>query len=525
MQLDLIVHNARIVTMDDSRPEAHSMGIWRGIITGFDEQLHGMTAAETFDAGGDCVLPGFIDGHTHCAVTGFRYGALDISTCSDIAAVLDTIGRAAADVEPGGWLDVFGYDQRAYGRDITAVEIDAVVDGRRVWIRHDSSHSSIVSTNVLTAAVAQGWKRAVPTSGLLLEDEQKLVFDQRLPYSQDEIENALINAGERCLADGITMCVEAGIGGGLLSLSGTELAAYQNLAESGRLPVRMQVMVSRDVVHEVSTTDGPQRVIDLGLRTGLGDDWLSIGALKTWLDGGMMVRSAAVTEPYVGTTETGMLVGQRTEVIAEVVGAHRAGWQLALHAIGDRAVDLAIEALQEARRVLPRPDARHRIEHGGLIRDDQLRSLGDLGVSISTQPCFLWHFGDDYANILGPERAGLLYRGRSLLDHGIRLIGSTDRPLPGTPLKAIQFLAQRRTSSGAIVGSDEVISVDEAIAIFTRDAAWGSHKDERLGTLTAGKRADFIVLDDDPRQVPIADISDIGVQRTYIDGVLRWQRS
>ncbi|PRZ33891.1 hypothetical protein CLV47_12424 [Antricoccus suffuscus] len=540
MRLDSIIENADIVTMDPSYPRATRMGVWKGRIVGLDDDLDGLSATETVDLSGRCVIPGLIDGHTHNGITGLRMQSLDITGCATPDQALDRIRAASKEKPKGEWLEVVGYDQRVFGRDITAAELDAAVGDRKVWMRHISSHSSVVSTavlrdgfnerlslgDVLDDAEDDAWDDEFPPDGLLVEDNQRLVQGQRMPYSQREIETALVAAGQRCLSEGITMCIDAGIGANLASLGAAELAAYQALRERGELPQRMQVMAGFDAIHPLSTAveDGYADGLDLGMRTGFGDDWLSLGAMKLWLDGGMMVRSAAVTEPYAGTTNTGMLLMDEESVTQIVMQAQRAGWQLALHAIGDHAIDVALDAFEYAQQDSQGVDTRHRIEHAGMIRPDQIARFGALGMTIGTQPCFLWYSGDDFAQLVGSERVDWLYRGRSLIDAGVRLVGSTDRPLPGDPLRGIQVMVDRRTPTGVVVGSDEGVTVDEALAAFTINAAWAAGREHDLGSLSAGKAADFVVLDASPYAVEPAQIGEIAVERTYIDGLLRFEK-
>jgi len=280
-------------------------------------------------------------------------------------------------------------------------------------------------------------------------------------------------------------------------------------------------MIVADELHTLAghAEDEVRFALDLGLRSGIGDARLSIGAMKLWLDGGMMARTAALSEPYEGSDQRGALTHDPAAVREIVHKAHRSGWQIALHAIGDAAVDLALDVFEDAQRVCPRPDARHRIEHCGLVRPDQLRRIAELGVIAVLQPTFLYAFGDDYAHVMGPRRAEWMYRGRSLLDHGIRIAGSSDRPVTdGAPLRAVQFMVDRRSSSGQTIGANEHITVEEALAAYTRDAAYACHADHLVGTVTTGKRADLVVLGHDPRAVQAEAISDIEILATLLDG-------
>ncbi|GAB3561438.1 amidohydrolase [Spelaeicoccus albus] len=527
MKADLIIENARIRTVDDIRPVAARMAIWQGMVLGFDEEIDDLKAKEVVDLNQRTVLPGLIDGHTHLGTTGLLSIALDVSAERSREAVLSRISRAAAGLRPHEWLDVVGYDQRAIGdAHLTAKELDLAGEGRPVWVKHISNHASVVSTAVVKAAkehTIAGY--STEQQGLLIDEEQTLVTEQRLPYPLSTVEDAISSAGHQCLSEGITACVDAGVGSGIESLSHLELAAYARLRRRGALPVRAQLMPHYGVLHAIPghVDDHVTIGLDLGLQQGFGDDWLSLGAVKIWIDGGMMARSAALTAPYEGTNNLGILNEDPSTVVDQIGRAHSSGWQIAAHAIGDRAIDLAIEAFESAQSDIPRSDLKHRIEHGGYIRDDQVSRLSRLNVSISTQPCFLWGSGDDFTRVVGAERAQRLYRGRSLINAGIRLIGSTDRPLPGTPLQAMQVLVERRSSTGLPMGPEEAISIDEAIQAFTINPAQAAGWGDRLGSLSPGKRADFTVLGNDPRAVEASQIGQIPVLGTYIDGLKRWE--
>ncbi|MEU6995093.1 amidohydrolase [Streptomyces sp. NPDC046465] len=510
--------NARFLTMDPAHPVAHDLGIWRGRIVGLDEAVTSLPAREVVDLQGATVLPGFIDAHVHLAWTGLKQNTVSIAGRTRLDDVLAVVAAAAADEgTPGSWVDIAGYDQRALGRHLTAAELDTVSNGRKVYVLHESGHGCVVNSAVLDLL-----PDGVPhENGFLAEGAMGAARALRLPYSQHELAEAIGRAARTCLAEGITACAEAGIGGILFGHSPVELGAYQRAREEDLLPLRVQLMVSADrlrpaVAHEA---DGIPRALDLGLRTGFGDDRLSVGALKIYTDGGMMARTAALSSPYEGLSHAGQLQDDPDALAATIVDGHLAGWQLAVHAIGDRAVDLALDALERAQRLRLRPGARHRIEHAGLIRPDQLPRLARLGVSAVVQPSFLRFYGDDYAAIMGEERAPWLYRGRAFLDHGIPLVGSSDRPVAdGSPLRAIQFMVERASGSGRVIGPHEGVTVDEALHAYTVAGAYACHWEDTLGTLTPGKLADLVVLGDDPRRVDPSRIGDIEVARTYVGG-------
>jgi hypothetical protein len=516
VQLDLRIDNANVVTMDPAHPEAGSVGVWNGLVVALDGEAAELPARQVVDVRGATVLPGFVDAHTHLCWAGLEAGATDISAASSVEEVLALIGTAAADAPAGAWVDVAGYDQRRLGRHLTAADLDGVSGSRRVYVQHRSGHACVVSSNVLAELPDRR-----ESTGLLVEGAMLGVRDLRRPYALTAIVDAIERTARVCLSEGVTMCAEAGIGTGLLGHSPVELAAYQAAVEQGRLPVRAQVMVASDVLHEVTANaaNGLRRGVDLGLRTGLGDSRLSIGALKIYTDGGMMARTAALTEPYLPGSNCGMLQRDPGELIETMVDGHAAGWQLAVHAIGDRALDVALDGIEQAQGLRPRPEARHRIEHAGLVRPDQSGRMAALRVTAVIQPTFLYAYGDDYADILGPDRAGFLYRGRSFLDAGVRVAGSSDRPVAdGAPLRAIAFMADRRSCSGAVIGPGEELTVTEALESYTVHAAWACGAEREVGSITPGKQADFVVLDGDPRRVPPARIPEIEVVATLVGG-------
>ncbi|WP_435157999.1 amidohydrolase [Amycolatopsis sacchari] len=524
--LDLLIEDANVLTMDPARPVASRIGVWRGRILGLDDDVAGLSARRTVRLGGATVLPGFVDAHTHMVWSGMSLGGTDITGLRDRGEVLEVLRRACAQVAPGDWVEVTGYDQRPIGGHLTRAELDAVADGRRLWLQHTSGHAGVVNSVVLDGidlaplGADVGYDDGEP-NGLMLERAQIAVRRARLPYRVSELVAAIERAGQACLAQGITTCAEAGIGGGLIATPPVEVAAYQTARETGRLPVRMQLMVASDGLRELAAhaDDGITRGIDLGLRTGFGDETLGIGALKLWLDGGIMARTAALTAPYVGSTDAGQLQEDPAALRQVILDGHTAGWQLAVHAIGDRALDLALDAIAEAQAKVPRPDARHRIEHCGLVRDDQLPRLAELGLTAVLQPEFLWDNGDDYSDVLGPDRAGWLYRGRALLDAGVAIASSSDRPVvAGAPLRAIQFMVERRSNTGRVVGPGEELTVAEALAAATIGAARACRREHLCGSVEPGKLADFTVLERNPLDVPAAELAGTGVRATVLGG-------
>ncbi|XVV05135.1 amidohydrolase [Actinosynnema sp. CA-248983] len=504
MILDLLLTGGRFSTLDPDRPSASSVGVWGGRIVALDTDL---PARRVVDLGGATVLPGFIDAHTHLAWTGRASRVPDVSGCRTVFEVLEVLRAAPR----GTWLEAAGYDHRVLDRPLTARDLDSV--GERVYVQDVSGHACVVSSDVLRLLGVSS------SDGFLAESAQTAVRAMILPYPVADIAADVRLGAEQCLREGVVLAAEAGVGAGLIGSSPVEVAAYQREP----LPIRVQLMVSAMELREVRAhpSDGVRRALPLGIRTGLGSDWLSIGALKLWTDGGMIARTAALTSPYT-VGGVGQWQDDPAVMRSLLLDGHAAGWQLAVHAIGDRAIDFALDVVAEAQRLVPRPGARHRIEHCGLVRPDQLDRIAGLGLIPVVQPAFLWAFGDDYAEIMGPERAPWLYRGRSFLERGIVVAGSSDRPVAdGNPLRGIRFMVERRSRTGLAVGPGEAVSVSEALAAYTRGAAFACGVEDVLGSITPGKLADFVVLEADPREVAVERISEISVLATVVGGEFR----
>jgi predicted amidohydrolase YtcJ len=261
--------------------------------------------------------------------------------------------------------------------------------------------------------------------------------------------------------------------------------------------------------------------LDLGLRTGFGDDRLRLGPMKIFLDGSLVARTAAVQQPFCDHGHgRGYLQDDPDTMRGQLVAAHRGGWRVAAHAIGDRAVDLALDAYEEAQRLRPRPDARHRIEHAGITRPDQVTRMADLGVTPVPQHRFLYEIGDTMAAALGADRRDLLYRHAGFLRAGLRVPGSSDRPVAsGAPLQVMQSMVERLSRAGDLLGADERVDAMTALRACTVDTAWVAGEERERGSLTPGRLADFVVLGDDITTVPGDRIGGTEVVATFVGGV------
>lgn len=528
--LDLKLTRARVRTLDDAHPHATTVGIVGGRVLGLDDDVADLPARTEVDLDGATVVPGFCDAHNHMAWFGQSLTELPLESATTLAELYDAVAAKAATLPEDAWIVGSGYDDTVLGAHPERQALDRAAQGRPVWLKHRSGHMCAVDSAVLRMAGAEDAPdpeggvivrddRGVAT-GLLQERAQELITALVMPYPVDELADALGHASRVYASEGLTHVVEAGIGTGLVGRSPVEAAAYQRARDRGLLLPRVELMVAADNLHPLRThpQDGITTGLDLGLSSGFGDDRLRLGPMKIWLDGSLIGRTAAVTEPLCGHGH-GVYQNPPEQMRDLVVAAHRSGWRVAAHAIGDDAIDLALDAFEEAQRHHSRPDVRHRVEHAGIVRPDQLPRMAALGVVPVPQPRFLHTVGDAMAASLGPDRVPWLYRHRSFLDHGIRVPGSSDRPVaPGAPLLGMESMVERTSSTGTVLAPDERVTPEQALRAYTLDAAWASHDEQHRGSLTPGKLADLVVLDRDPVETADQGIGSIRVLATLVGG-------
>jgi predicted amidohydrolase YtcJ len=556
---DLVLVNANVLTMDPGpagRPRAGAVAITGGRIEAVAADADELRVELGADLGvgrvvdlrGATLLPGFHDAHNH--MTGFGMSLAEVDLSSPPVASLDelyaAIARRAATTAPGDWVVGAGYDQNKLGAHPHRDALDRAAPGRRVWLRHTSGHMCVVNGLVLADLGLDTVATDVPggrvgtdpdgrPTGLLEERAQLLAGSLVYPYPLAQLTDAIDRAGTRYLAEGITSCTEAGIGGGWVSHSPVELAAFSGAREQGRLRVRVELMVAAEALHRLGAhaDDGLDLGLDLGIRSGFGDDWLRIGAVKIFADGSLVGRTAAVHDAYAGSeaggpdgaagSGRGYLQADAADLQATIIAAHRSGWQVATHAIGDRAIDVVLDAYARAMAQYPRRDPRHRIEHFAVAQPRQVSQAAGLGVIAVPQGRFASELGDGMLAAVGPGRHDWLYRQRSLLRAGMVLPGSSDRPVvAGAPLPGIADMVLRRTASGAPFNPGEALTAAQALYAYTAGSAYASHQEHVKGSITAGKLADLVVLSEDPTAVSPDRIAGLEVLATLIDGQCRY---
>jgi predicted amidohydrolase YtcJ len=461
------------------------------------------------DLAGRHVLPAFTDSHTHYhRAAMLRMHFLDFTALAprSIADVLTAVRGAAADLPSGQWVqgDNLSAAALAEGRLPSRAELDQACPGRPVILRTVGKHGISANSAALAAA---GITAATldPSGGRIERDESgeptgvlhetaklrldALRADTVVPPLSETARLAALRRGLQELArHGITEIHE-------IVQSPDELADYARLREAGELTAR--------VVYYVRVIEGQADLDDLlrlGLRTGFGDDWLRLGGVKVSIDGSCTMHNAALYTGYQDEPDnTGLIRVPQDDLDQLVARAERGGLQVAVHAIGQRAVDMATDAIERATQGGP-SRLRHRVEHAYLApRAGQLERLRDLGVVISTQPSFLWANGDTWPAMFGPEETSRMVPMRSLLDLGIPVQVNTDFPnAPLDPMLTLRTAVDRRTRSGTVIGAAEAVTARTAWSLATAGAAYGAFEERTRGRIAPGYLADLVVLSADP---------------------------
>jgi len=522
---DTVFWHGHIITLDPARPTAQALAVWGGkiIAVGSDEDLHPLIGrgTKTIDLQGCTVIPGFHDAHCHILLFGLGLVEVNARAAANIAAVIESVAGHVQRAAPGQWIRGGGYNanQLAERRHTARAAPDPILPHKPAFLSHISGHMAVANSRALALAgitcdtpdpeggLIDRDEHGEPT-GLLKETAQELIKKVLPPYTLAETKAALAAAGRHMAAEGITSAPDAWAGW----IAPEEFRAYQEASAEGLLPQRVRLMVD---VEQLTVKEG-RFDFAFGLHSGFGNDRLRLGAIKLFLDGSLIGRTAALSTPYVNAPDTsGFLVKSEPTIHDQVGIAHRAGWQVAMHAIGDRAIEAGLDAIESVMGV-DAPRFRPRLEHCGVLRPDLLARIRRLGVVVVTQPRFIFELGDGFRAALGEERLRLTYPLASL--RGLHVAFSSDRPVVhGSPLLGIQAAVTQRTESGAAYVPEEAISVEQALRWYTLGAAYSAFEEKEKGSLAPGKWADFVVLSDDPLRTR-KPVGEIQVLETVIGG-------
>jgi hypothetical protein len=520
IEADLIVVNARIRTMDQALPNAEALAVKNGRIlaVGNTADIRNVATARTrvIDGARMTVLPGFID--CHCHPSGVNELYEPNANVRTLAELQGNLRRKAAESPAGQWVNAYMFDDTKLDTTLNRRDLDAVSTTHPISVNHRGGHTSWYNTKALELA---GITRDTPDPehGRFFRDETgdltgraaeqaRAVFARvgtRPSYTPEQQRernrNGMRHISELLTAAGLTSVHDAGAGP-------DRIRAYEDAYRAGELRHRAYMMIR----------GAYQQLRNAGVYTGFGDEWVRIGSVKYGADGSASERTMRMSTPYVGTNDYGILTMTQQEIDDAVDDAHRNNWQIGIHANGDVTIDMVLKAYERVLRQWPHPDRRHRIEHCSLVNPELLARIKATGSIPTPFWTYVYYHGEKWSQY-GDDKMRWMFAHRSFLDSGIRVVGASDYgPGPFEPLMAIQSMVTRRDYRGREWGPNQKVTIDEAIRIATINGAYASYEEHAKGSITAGKLADFVILEKDPHDVDANTIKDIRIVRTVVGG-------
>ena len=524
LRAELVLHNGNIVTMNAREPRAQAIAIARGriVAVGSDaDVLHLVgTGTKKIDLSGKTVLPGFIDAHSHPAQAGVMHLRMVDCDLRSIAAIQAALRERAEKTPAGEWVLGFKYDdtKTSDGRPLRISDLDAAVPDHPVQIEHRGGHTAYCNSLAFQKAGIDektpnppgGKIDHDPTTGKLsgrVAESARGLLEKAIPrnLTRDDYREGVRLISKMLAKTGITSATEA-------QGTPTDLQAYQDARDSEELLYRAYCFINYRHIDEM---------IAAGVRTGLGDEWVRVGAMKLVCDGSISERTARLSTAYEGRpNDFGILVMTEEELYTYGRKAHLAGWQIGTHANGDVGIDTTLRVYERLQRESPRRDPRFRLEHCTVINDDLVRRIKALGAIPTPFSTYVYYHGEKM-KYYGAERLNHMFALRTFLDAGIRATQASDYP-PGefVPMMALQSEVTRTDTNGNVWGPKQKITVEEAIRVGTINGAYASYEEDVKGSLEPGKVADLVVLGRDPLKEEASTLVTIPVERTMAGG--RW---
>lgn len=520
-----LVRARTIHTLEGPPVEAMLVSGGRVLATGEAAELRGHPGVTEEVALDGVVLPGFNDAHAHPTMTAENLLHVDCSP--ELVPDQDTLVaklRAAGEGTPAGqWVRASRYDhlKSTGGTVVDRAFLDRAVADRPVLVIHVAAHWGVLNSAGLAAAGLTDETPDPPGGALGRDGAGRLngvVYEQALfdlAYASMARGGTVLPGSPlpdrvRGLEQALGMFHAAGITSMCDALCGPEdLELLQAARREGRLTMRVSALVAHPHFDAIDRA---------GITDGLGDERLRIAGVKAFVDGACAGGNCLVEEPFEGTDDHGMQLLE-TEALAELVQRVTGhGTVLAVHANGDRAIRLLLDAHEQARQQ-GAPPRRHRIEHCTLVDDDIVRRIRDLGMVAVPFGSYARFHGDKLVGYYGHERLERMFAHRTLLDAGVAVAGSSDYPCgPFEPLAALASCVERRTPEGEPIGLSQRISVEEAVRLYTTGAAYATSEEDRKGTLAPGMLADWVELDRDPFEVEPGELAGLSVRSTWVGG-------
>ena len=520
--VDTVFVNGKIVTLDEDDTVATTLAVHDGriVAVGDDELLEEYAGAKTVDLEGRVMLPGLVDSHTH--VRGQPRRFVDLTETRSIEALKQQVRDKAAELGPGEWITGYGWseDVLAEKRRPLRSDLDQAAPDNPVSLSRAGGHSAV--QNSLALEMAGIYRNTPdPPDGVIERDEEGelngiirepgQLISRLVPEASDaELRDSLVAALKQQFEFGITSLIQA-------------QDTIEHYAEWERIYDQHRGELPRAAVQVAWEGNGPMQAF--GKRTGDGDEYLRVGAIKVFVDGGFTGPAAYTREPYRGEAEfRGKLNLTELELRQVVRAAHDAGWQLGMHAIGDAAIELAVDELVAALEQTPVEDHRHYLNHFTVLPSaETMEAMAEHDIAITQQPNFTYTLEGRYVDYLDGDRLQRNNALRTPMERGIHVAISSDI-LPIGPMRGIHAAVTRKGMSGEVYGAGEALGVEEALRAYTVKGAWLTFEEEEKGTIEEDKLADLIVLDRDISTIPPDEIPEVRVVQTWLGGRLVYQR-
>ena len=518
---DTILFNGDIVTMGSS-PRARAVAIIDGkfFAVGDAKEILALAVGRTkkVDLGGKVVVPGFIDAHSHPGSSGLQHLREVDCDLRSIKDIQNAIAARAAKTPKGNWVLGFKYDdtKTSEGRIINIADLDLAASEHPVRIQHRGGHTMYVNSMAMKLANINQ-DTPDPQGGIFDRDasSKKLngrvkesacrVFEEVIPhgYTRDDLREGVKLISKMMSKTGITSVHDA-------YGSPEYLRAFQDAFESGDLSLRVYCLIGYYHI---------DKMLEAGIRTGMGNEWVRVGAMKLTCDGSISERTARLSQPYMGRpNDYGILVMTEDQLYSYAKKAHDADWQIGVHANGDVGIDTTLRLYERLQKERPRRDPRFRIEHCTLINDSLVQRMKSLGVIPTPFSTYVYYHGEKMREY-GEERLKNMFALRSFLNAGIRPTQSSDYPPgPFEPMMALQSSVTRTDIKGNVWGANQKVTVEEAIRIGTMNGAYASFEENSKGSIETGKHADLVVLGRDPFKEDPSTLIKIPIERTMAGG-------
>ena len=528
---DIIIQNGRVLTVNQSNEIAEAVAI-RGnqiLAVGSSSEMEEYLGPDTqvIDAEGKSVLPGFVDAHIHVGMFGLLdHGIINVAypKVHSIADIQQLIREDAAKKKPGEWIKLNGYDHNklAEKRHPTKEELDAAAPDHPVQLTRCCAHMGVYNSLALKMAGVERADQFAPDEVVLnpdgtlhglLKETAHMSTSTKVEYAHEELVEGYVNASEILLSLGVTSAHDTGAWGAIST------RAMQDACLSGAVKVRINMMVF-DMFGKESGIRYIDSFLATGIHSGCGNEHFRIGPIKLMLDGSSSGPSAAVIDGYSHAPEDhGIQVWTQEETDEAILKAHKAGFQITAHAVGDLAVTMIVNAVEKALKAYPRADHRHRIEHCGLTNPDLIARIAKLGMVPVSNPAFITINGTDYNRYYG-ERVRGMFPLKSYLEAGVTTAIGSDAPITyPDPMNSLYGALNRKDrKTGELTGENQRVAVLDAVRMFTYNGAYVSFEEQIKGSLEPGKLADVVILDQDLLTYPMEQIQDVTVRYTLVDG-------